>query len=130
MDEDRLVIADELWQKIKPLLPGKSGDPGATGRDNRRFMEAVLWRVRTGPPRRPCHSVLRNGHRPDRPGHVSAQGGRDVAETQLPVRRLDLQVAQFAEIAHAELDHVVLQILRQDIYHMRRARFAHGADAV
>ncbi len=25
MDEDRLVISDELWQKIKPLLPGKSG---------------------------------------------------------------------------------------------------------
>ena len=33
-----------------PLLPGKAGDPGATGRDNRRFMEAVLWRVRTGSP--------------------------------------------------------------------------------
>ena len=33
-----------------PLLPGKAGDPGATGRDNRRFMEAILWRVRTGSP--------------------------------------------------------------------------------
>ena len=50
MDEDRLVIADELWAKIAPLLPGKAGDPGATGRDNRRFVEAVLWRVRTGSP--------------------------------------------------------------------------------
>ena len=52
MDEDRLVISDELRAKIAPLLPGKAGDPGATGRDNRRFMEAVLWRVRTGSPRR------------------------------------------------------------------------------
>ena len=50
MDEDCLVISDELWAKIAPLLPGKAGDPGATGRDNRRFMEAVLWRVRTGSP--------------------------------------------------------------------------------
>ena len=50
MDEDRLVISDELRAKIAPLLPGKAGDPGATGRDNRRFMEAVLWRVRTGSP--------------------------------------------------------------------------------
>ncbi len=51
MDEDRLVISDELWAKIAPLLPGKAGDPGnPTGRDNRRFMEAVLWRVRTGAP--------------------------------------------------------------------------------
>ncbi len=40
MDEDRLVIADELRAKIAPLLPGKAGDPGATGRDNRRFVEA------------------------------------------------------------------------------------------
>ncbi len=52
MDEDRLVISDELRAKIAPLLPGKAGDPGATGRDNRRFMEAVPWRVRTGSPRR------------------------------------------------------------------------------
>ena len=50
MDEDRLVISDELWEQMGPLLPGKVGDPGATGRDNRRFMEAVLWRVRTGSP--------------------------------------------------------------------------------
>ena len=42
MDEDRLVISDELRERIAPLLLGKAGDPGATGRDNRRFMEAVL----------------------------------------------------------------------------------------
>ena len=50
MDEDRFVISDELWEQMWPLLPGKVGDPGASGRDNRRFMEAVLWRVRTGSP--------------------------------------------------------------------------------
>ncbi len=50
MNEERFVISDELWKKIAPLLPGKAGDPGATGRDNRRFMEAILWRVRTGAP--------------------------------------------------------------------------------
>ncbi len=50
MNEERFVISDELWKKIAPLLPGKAEDPGATGRDNRRFMEAILWRVRTGAP--------------------------------------------------------------------------------
>ena len=50
MDEDRMAISDELWERIAPLLPGKASDPGATGRDNRGFMEAVLWRVRTGSP--------------------------------------------------------------------------------
>ena len=50
MDEDRLCISDELWERMRPLLPGKAGHPGASGRDTRRFMEAVLWRVRTGSP--------------------------------------------------------------------------------
>ncbi len=50
MDENRFVISDDLWEKMALLLPGKAGDPGATGQDNRRFMEAVLWRVRTGAP--------------------------------------------------------------------------------
>ena len=50
MDEDRFVISDALWEQMWPLLPGKVGDPGASGRNNRRFMEAVLWRVRTGSP--------------------------------------------------------------------------------
>ena len=33
-----------------PLLPGKGDDPGASGRDNRRVIEAVLWPLRTGSP--------------------------------------------------------------------------------
>jgi transposase len=33
---------------MAPLLPGKTGDPGRSGEDNRRFLEAVLFVVRTG----------------------------------------------------------------------------------
>ncbi len=29
MNADRLVISDEFWQKIEPLLPGKAGAPVA-----------------------------------------------------------------------------------------------------
>ena len=36
--------------KIAPLLPGKASDPGATAKDNRLVLEAVLGRVRTGVP--------------------------------------------------------------------------------
>jgi transposase len=32
------------------MLPGKPGDPGRTGEDNRLFVEAVLWIARTGAP--------------------------------------------------------------------------------
>ena len=50
MDLDRLVITDELWAKISPHLPGKATDCGVTAADNRLFIEAVLWRARTGSP--------------------------------------------------------------------------------
>ena len=36
------------WEGIAPLRPGKKGDPGRSGEDNRRFIEAVLGLVRTG----------------------------------------------------------------------------------
>jgi putative transposase len=46
----RTVLRDDQWEKIAPHLPGKPGDPGRHGRDNRLFVEAVLWLVRTGTP--------------------------------------------------------------------------------
>src|SRR5262245_17602760 len=46
----RYGLRDDQWEQIKELLPGKPGDVGATARDNRRFVEAVLYRYRTGIP--------------------------------------------------------------------------------
>jgi transposase len=56
VDRDRFVVDDETWAKVAALLPGKASDRGVTARDNRLFLEAVLWRVRTGLPWRdlPC----------------------------------------------------------------------------
>jgi len=50
VDRQRFVIVDSAWEKIAPLLPGKASDRGVTAKDNRLFVEAVLWRVRTGMP--------------------------------------------------------------------------------
>jgi len=50
MNEERVVLADEVWGRLAPQLPGKQGDADATGKDNRLFLEAVLWRVPTGSP--------------------------------------------------------------------------------
>ena len=36
--------------RIEQLLPGKASDPGCTPKDNRLFVEAVLWILRTGTP--------------------------------------------------------------------------------
>ena len=46
----RYEISDENWNRIEPLLPGKPGDPGRTAKDNRLFINAVLWIARTGAP--------------------------------------------------------------------------------
>jgi transposase len=50
VDRDRFVVSDAAWEKIASLLPGKASDRGVTAKDNRLFLEAVLWRVRTGLP--------------------------------------------------------------------------------
>jgi len=60
MDQDRFVVSDAVWAKVVSLLPGKATDSGATGKDNRLFLEAVLWRVRTGAPWRDLPSGFGN----------------------------------------------------------------------
>ncbi len=50
MNADRTVLTDAMWARIEDMLPGKKSDPGGTAADNRLFMEAVLWRFRTGSP--------------------------------------------------------------------------------
>jgi len=44
------MLSDVQWQRLAPELCGKVGDPGCSGRDNRLFIEAVLWIARTGAP--------------------------------------------------------------------------------
>jgi transposase len=46
----RHAISDDNWERIKDLLPGKEGDPGVTAKDNRLFLDAVLWIAKTGAP--------------------------------------------------------------------------------
>lgn len=50
MKEERFVLTDDVWLRLAPHLPGKQGDAGVTGKDNRLFLEAVPWRERTGLP--------------------------------------------------------------------------------
>jgi putative transposase len=45
-----LILKDHQWERMEPHLPDKRSDPGWTGKDNRLFMEAVLWMARAGTP--------------------------------------------------------------------------------
>ena len=44
----RYELSDAQWRRICDLLPGKPGDPGRTGADNRLFENGVLWILRSG----------------------------------------------------------------------------------
>jgi transposase len=53
-----LVLSDAAWERMAPLIIGRPGQKGSTGRDNRMFIEGVLWIVRTGAPWRDLPEVL------------------------------------------------------------------------
>jgi len=46
----RYGLRDDQWERIRDLLPGRVGSVGVTARDNRMFVEAVLYRYRAGIP--------------------------------------------------------------------------------
>lgn len=46
----RHALSNEQWNRIKDLLPGKPGDSGRSGEDNRLFVDAVLYVAKTGCP--------------------------------------------------------------------------------
>ena len=48
----RYALRDDQWERIKDLLPGREGHVGVTAKDNRLFVDAVLYRYRAGIPLR------------------------------------------------------------------------------
>ena len=46
----RYALRDDQWERIKDLLPGREGTVGVTAKDNRLFVDAVLYRYRAGIP--------------------------------------------------------------------------------
>jgi len=47
---ERFGLRNDQWDRIKDVLPGREGHVGGTAEDNRLFVEAVLYRFRTGCP--------------------------------------------------------------------------------
>ena len=43
----RYELNDEQWARIAEMLPGKKSDPGRTAKDNRLFVDGVLWVLRS-----------------------------------------------------------------------------------
>jgi transposase len=58
MEQVRLVLRDDQWERMEAHCLGKPSDPGRSGKDNRLFVEAVLWIARTGSPWRDLPPVF------------------------------------------------------------------------
>lgn len=54
------VLRDDQWERIENLLPGREGTVGVTAKNNRLFLDAVLYRYRVGMPWRDLPSYF--GH--------------------------------------------------------------------
>lgn len=46
----RHELTDEQFKKIENMLPGREGHAGVTAKDNRIFINGVLWIFKTGAP--------------------------------------------------------------------------------
>lgn len=46
----RYGLRDDQWSRIEYLLPGRADTIGVTAKDNRLFVEAVIYRYRAGLP--------------------------------------------------------------------------------
>ena len=75
----RHAISDDDWGRIEGLLPGRPGSAGRNARDNRLFVDAVLWVGKTGAPWRdlpgrfgPWNSVWKRFWRLSRTGVFEA----------------------------------------------------------
>lgn len=59
-------ITDRHWELLEAHLPGREGVWGGRAKDNRRFINAVFWILRTGSPWRdlpPDYGDWKNTHR-------------------------------------------------------------------
>ena len=56
----RTILTDRQWALMEPHCLGKPTDPGRSGSNNRLFVEAVLWKARTGSPWRDLPAYFGN----------------------------------------------------------------------
>src|SRR5699024_1239311 len=44
------VLTDKQWERIEPMLPSNTGRKGRPFHDNRKIVEGIIYRARTGIP--------------------------------------------------------------------------------
>jgi transposase len=101
MTTQRYALRDDQWERIQDLLPGSKGWVGVTARDNRLFVEAVLYRYRTGIPWRDL---------PDHVGHYRKRHTRFQGWAKTGVWERILQtLAQDADNEYQMIDSTIVR---------------------
>ena len=60
-------MTDDVWERLKPHLPGGEGKRGRPAQDNRRFIDAVCWILRIGLLGAVCPRTTGTGRTPTGP---------------------------------------------------------------
>ena len=83
-------ISDETWALLEPHLPGHKGVWGGIAEDNRLFIDAVFWILRTGAPWRDLLPTieLQRRHAPPQPCNLPRSDTHPMGE---PIQRPNLQ---------------------------------------
>ena len=57
-------LSNQVWERLQPHLPGEAGKVGRPAQDNRHFLNAVFWILRTGPLGGTCRRITGIGRIP------------------------------------------------------------------
>lgn len=101
---DRFVLTDAQWARMEPHCLGKPTDPGRSGTNNRLFLEAVLWIVRTGSPWRDLPAMF--GH-----WNTIYRRFRDWREADVFKRIFDA-VSEEPDMEYAMIDATIVKVHR------------------
>jgi transposase len=96
----RHASTDADWDRIKDLLPGRPGQTGWRAKDNRLFIDAVLWIAKTGAPWRDL---------PERFGHWNSVWKRFDRWSKKGTWRLVFETLQDPDLEWLILDSTVIR---------------------
>jgi sulfopropanediol 3-dehydrogenase len=110
----RYALRDDQWERIRDLLPGREGHVGVAARDNRLFVEAVLYRYRAGIPWRDLPERFGD------PIKIHTRRG-DVAVRELSVKFIHWDRADY-RLTGAEIKDCFAQLSPRDIEDIKFAQ--------
>src|SRR5262249_18394671 len=96
----RHALSDGNGERIKHLLPGRPGQPGWTARDNRLFVDAVVWIAKTGAPWRDP---------PERFGNWNSVGRRFARRAQKGTWQAVFEALQDPDLEWLILDSTIIR---------------------